>query len=48
MNSFIGMVGTAMILFSMWLIRVWQREIGDLPFEDSDYAGPWYVSLYWC
>lgn len=43
-NSIIGMAGTAMILYAIWLIRVWQREIGDFfPFEGSDYAAPWYV-----
>ena len=46
-NSFIGMIGMAMILYAIWLIRVWEREIGDLPFEDSDCAAPWYVSFSW-
>ncbi|XWS68626.1 hypothetical protein CRYUN_Cryun04dG0106800 [Craigia yunnanensis] len=45
-NSFIGMVSMAMILYSIWLIRVWQREIGDFPFEDSDYAVPWFIYTF--
>ncbi|KAK6252943.1 hypothetical protein QUC31_014663 [Theobroma cacao] len=46
-NSIIGMVGTAMILYAIWLIRVWQREIGDFfPFEGSDYAAPWFIYTF--
>ncbi|XVF01975.1 hypothetical protein REPUB_Repub04eG0136100 [Reevesia pubescens] len=45
-NSFIGMVGIAMILYSIWLIRSWLREFGDLPFEDSDYAAPWFIYTF--
>ncbi|XVE49908.1 hypothetical protein DITRI_Ditri01bG0119500 [Diplodiscus trichospermus] len=45
-NSFIGMVGMAMILYSIWLIRAWQREIGVLPFEGSDYAAPWFIYTF--
>jgi len=41
-NSVIGMAGLAMILYSAWMIRVWQRKMGDLPFgHDSDYPPPW-------
>ncbi|OIW06021.1 hypothetical protein TanjilG_11708 [Lupinus angustifolius] len=41
-NSVIGMAGLAMILYSAWLIRVWQRQMGELPFdEDSDFPPPW-------
>ncbi|XWS54199.1 hypothetical protein CRYUN_Cryun10bG0068900 [Craigia yunnanensis] len=40
------MVGMAMILYAIWLIRVWEREIGDLPFEGSDYASPWFMYTF--
>lgn len=43
LNSVIGMVGLGMILYAVWLIRVWQKETGDLPFDDSDRLAPWYV-----
>lgn len=43
-NSVIGMVGIAMILYALWLIWVWQRQMDDFPFSDDDPA-PWYASL---
>ncbi|KAG6738922.1 hypothetical protein POTOM_058546 [Populus tomentosa] len=43
LNCVIGMVGLAMMLYAVWLIRVWQREIGDFPFfdDDDDDFSPW-------
>jgi hypothetical protein len=36
------MVGIAMVLYSIWLIRVWEREMGGFPFfEDDDDVTPW-------
>ncbi|KDP24147.1 hypothetical protein JCGZ_25804 [Jatropha curcas] len=46
LNSLIGMVGLGMILYGVWLIRVWQREMGDLPFEDSDHLAPWFIYTF--
>ncbi|XP_024438986.1 tetraspanin-19 isoform X2 [Populus trichocarpa] len=41
-NCLIGMVGIAMVLYSIWLIRVWEREMGGFPFfEDDDDFTPW-------
>ncbi|XP_022748893.1 tetraspanin-19-like [Durio zibethinus] len=45
-NSIIGMVGMATILYVIWLIRVWEREVGDLPFEGSDYPAPWFIYTF--
>jgi len=47
LNCVIGMVGIAMMLYAVWLIRVWQREIGDFPFfdDDDDDFSPWYAFL---
>ncbi|ESW04695.1 hypothetical protein PHAVU_011G117300 [Phaseolus vulgaris] len=46
-NSVIGMAGLAMILYSAWMIRVWQRKMGDLPFDhDSDYPPPWFIYTF--
>ncbi|XP_019454227.1 PREDICTED: tetraspanin-19 [Lupinus angustifolius] len=46
-NSVIGMAGLAMILYSAWLIRVWQRQMGELPFdEDSDFPPPWFIYTF--
>ncbi|CAI0549769.1 unnamed protein product [Linum tenue] len=42
-NSVVGMVGLAMVLYAVWLIKAWQREIGEFPFgEDENYPAPWY------
>ncbi|KAJ8748320.1 hypothetical protein K2173_001739 [Erythroxylum novogranatense] len=43
-NSLLGMVGLALIVYGVWLIRAWQRKTGDLPFDDdSDYPAPWFI-----
>ncbi|XP_050208226.1 tetraspanin-19 [Mercurialis annua] len=47
LNSLIGMIGLAMMLYGVWLIRVWQREMGDLPFDDdSDDFAPWFIYTF--
>lgn len=43
-NSVIGMVGIAMIMYALWLIRVWQRQMDDFPLGDDDPV-PWCASL---
>ncbi|KAI4322662.1 hypothetical protein L6164_022334 [Bauhinia variegata] len=46
-NSVIGMAGLAMILYSVWMIRAWQREMGELPFGgDFDYPAPWFIYTF--
>ncbi|KAJ7981442.1 tetraspanin-19 [Quillaja saponaria] len=46
-NSAIGMVGIAMILYSVWMLRVWQRQMGELPFGgDSDCPAPWFIYTF--
>ncbi|XP_038704634.1 tetraspanin-19-like [Tripterygium wilfordii] len=45
-NSLIGMVGIAMILYSVWLIRNWQRHTGDWPFPASDHPAPWFIYTF--
>ncbi|KAM3697399.1 hypothetical protein ACJW31_06G109100 [Castanea mollissima] len=46
-NSLIGMVGMAMILYALWMIRVWQRHTADLPFGGgSDYPVPWFIYTF--
>ncbi|KAM5578119.1 hypothetical protein ABKV19_008439 [Rosa sericea] len=46
-NSVNGMVGLAMVLYSLWLIRAWHKSIGDLQFEDSDYPTiPWFIYIF--
>lgn len=46
-NSVIAMVGLAMIMYSLWLIRAWQKSMGHLPFEDPDYSTtPWFIYTF--
>ncbi|XP_040370015.1 tetraspanin-19 isoform X2 [Rosa chinensis] len=46
-NSVNGMVGLAMVLYSLWLIRAWHKSMADLPFEDSDYPTiPWFIYIF--
>ncbi|KAL3509401.1 hypothetical protein ACH5RR_028802 [Cinchona calisaya] len=40
-NSGIGMVGIAMILYSLWMFRAWQRTIGSNP--PDDLPAPWFI-----
>lgn len=37
-NSFIGMFGIAIIIYAIWMIRAWYKQIGD-----SDYPAPWFM-----
>ncbi|TXG55186.1 hypothetical protein EZV62_020442 [Acer yangbiense] len=39
-NSVIGMVGLAMILYALWLIRVWEIHMGHFP-SAGDHPVPW-------
>ncbi|KAH7576910.1 hypothetical protein JRO89_XS01G0174600 [Xanthoceras sorbifolium] len=44
-NSVIGMVGIAMILYALWLIRVWERHMGHLP-PSGDHPVPWFIYTF--
>ena len=44
-NSGNGLVGIAMILYGIWLMRAWQRHLGHFPFERPDDPIPWYCLL---
>ncbi|CAK9314774.1 unnamed protein product [Citrullus colocynthis] len=41
-NSGNGMVGIAMILYGIWLMRAWQRRMGHLPYGPNDPI-PWFM-----
>ncbi|XP_047337211.1 tetraspanin-19 [Impatiens glandulifera] len=47
-NSLIGMVGIAMILYGIWMIRDWQRHThGDpSPFIGPDSPPPWFMYTF--
>ncbi|CAG7900367.1 unnamed protein product [Brassica rapa] len=44
-NSLLGMVGVAVILYAVWLIRQWQQQTGSLPFS---HPLPWFISAFLC
>ncbi|XP_010540868.1 PREDICTED: tetraspanin-19 [Tarenaya hassleriana] len=45
-NSLLGMVGIAIILYAVWLIRKWEEEMGNLPFDDADHPVPWFIYVF--
>lgn len=45
-NSIIGMVGIAMIMYALWMIRVWQRHMGGSPFVSPDSPVPWFIYTF--
>ena len=47
-NSLVGMLGVAMILYAVWLIRQWQEQTGSLPFPHSDHPVPWFIYAFLC
>ncbi|KAL2937712.1 Tetraspanin-19 [Bienertia sinuspersici] len=45
-NAIVGMTGIAMVIYSLWMIRVWNKQTGQFPFEDSDYSFPWFIYTF--
>ncbi|XP_062150513.1 tetraspanin-19 [Alnus glutinosa] len=45
-NSLIAMVGMAMVLYAIWMIKVWQRHMDELAFGGSDYPAPWFMYAF--
>ncbi|KAH9744140.1 tetraspanin-19 [Citrus sinensis] len=39
------MVGIAMIMYALWLLRVWQRQMVDFPIGDDDPV-PWFIYAF--
>lgn len=40
-NSLIGMAGLALIIYALWLFRVWQKHMDHWPFGDDNFPIPW-------
>nr|CAN83474.1 hypothetical protein VITISV_004797 [Vitis vinifera] len=40
-NSIIGMVGIAMVMYALWMIRVWNRHM-----DDYDSRAPWFIYTF--
>ncbi|PHU26492.1 hypothetical protein BC332_04824 [Capsicum chinense] len=45
-NFTIGLMGIAMLIYSIWMIRVWQRDAANSP-SSPDYAQfPWFIHAF--
>ncbi|KAI5590794.1 hypothetical protein POPTR_004G041500v4 [Populus trichocarpa] len=45
-NSTLGLVGIAMVLYGLWMSRVWQRDMQDSSFDDFDSSAPWFIYTF--
>ncbi|KAF4363801.1 hypothetical protein F8388_000466, partial [Cannabis sativa] len=45
-NSILGFVGIAMILYGLWMMRVWQRDMEDFSFDDLLSTTPWFIYTF--
>ncbi|XP_062096681.1 tetraspanin-19-like [Humulus lupulus] len=45
-NSTLGFVGIAMILYGLWMMRVWQRDMEDFSFDDVISTTPWFIYTF--
>ncbi|XP_074312263.1 tetraspanin-19 [Silene latifolia] len=45
-NGVIGMSGIAMIIYGIWMMRVWENQTGESPFHDSDFPLPWFIYAF--
>jgi len=47
-NSVVGMIGIAMILYALWMIRDWQRHMDDgpSPFVGPYTPAPWFMYTF--
>lgn len=46
-NSTLGIVGIAMILYGLWMIRVWQRDMEEYSsFDDFISTTPWFIYTF--
>ncbi|KAL4626771.1 hypothetical protein ACB092_05G121300 [Castanea dentata] len=45
-NSMMGLLGIAMILYGLWMIRVWQRDTDGSPYVDFNSTGPWFIYTF--
>ncbi|KAL3754606.1 hypothetical protein ACJRO7_001798 [Eucalyptus globulus] len=45
-NSVIGMVGISMVLYSVWMLRVWTRHMSD--FDHPAQPAPWFIYTFLC
>ncbi|XP_074568649.1 tetraspanin-19-like [Curcuma longa] len=46
MNSVIGLAGMGMILYSLWMIRSWYKDIDDGYSFSADSSPPWFIYTF--
>ncbi|PKA59603.1 Tetraspanin-19 [Apostasia shenzhenica] len=45
-NSVSGLVGTGMILYSLWMLRVWYKEVNSFWAAGPDSTPPWFIYTF--
>ncbi|XP_021902373.1 tetraspanin-19-like [Carica papaya] len=45
-NLIVGVAGIAMILYSFWMARVWQRDTEGSSFVDFNSTAPWFIYTF--
>ncbi|KAJ6769818.1 TETRASPANIN [Salix purpurea] len=45
-NSTLGLFGIAMILYGLWMLRVWKRDMESPSFDDFDYTALWFIYTF--
>lgn len=46
LNLIMGIVGVVMILYGIWMIRVWQRDMEGQSFDDFSSINPWFICSF--
>ncbi|XP_024046091.1 tetraspanin-19 isoform X1 [Citrus clementina] len=46
LNLIMGIVGISMILYGIWMIRVWQRDMEGQSFDDFCSINPWFICSF--
>ncbi|CAL9751037.1 unnamed protein product [Musa acuminata subsp. burmannicoides] len=45
-NLVVNLCGMAMIIYSLWLLKIWNRGVADLDATASSFPTPWYAFIY--
>ncbi|CAL9116192.1 unnamed protein product [Musa textilis] len=45
-NLVVNLCGMAMIIYSLWLLKIWNRGVADLAATASSFPTPWYAFIY--
>ncbi|RRT68686.1 hypothetical protein B296_00008658 [Ensete ventricosum] len=42
-NLVVNLCGMAMIIYSLWLLKIWNRGVADLDATASSFPTPWFI-----